>query len=145
MTITVFLNVIGLCLGFLSAVFFAIGALTMTPTIIQKVAATYWDANQHWGDSLAEQRADYIVGALLLFLAFMSQLIGALVPLTVEYSFLFPFGYAFFDIAAAITLILVCCVLLRNKIAKSTKLQVRKIQAAQEAEIAKPGTRITST
>lgn len=138
MTLAVFLNVIGLCLGFVSAIFFAIGALTMTPAKIQKVAATYWDANQHWGDSIADQRADYIVGALLLLLSFFSQLSATLVPSAFEPSLLQPFGCAIAEIVAALTLLLVCSVLLRNAIAKSTKLQVRQmqaeIQAAQEAE-----------
>jgi protein-S-isoprenylcysteine O-methyltransferase Ste14 len=141
MTLAIFLNIIGLCLGFVSAIFFAIGALTMTPAKIQKVAASYWDANQHWGDSIADQRADYIVGALLLLLAFLSQLLATLVHSTFEPSLLQPFGYAIAEIAAALALLFVCSVLLRNAIAKSTKSQVRQIQAAaiaaQEAEIAK--------
>jgi len=141
MTLAVFLNVVGLCLGFVSAIFFAIGALTMTPAKIQKVAATYWDANQHWGDSIADQRADYIVGALLLLMAFFSQLLATLVPSDLEPSLLQPFGCAIAEIAAALVLLLVCSVILRNVIAKSTKSQVRQIQAsaiaAQEAVIAK--------
>ena len=141
MTLAIFLNVIGLCLGFVSAIFFAIGALTMTPAKIQKVAATYWDANQHWGDSIADQRADYIVGALLLLLAFLSQLLATLVPSTFEPSPLQPFGCAIAEIAASLALLLVISVFLRYGIAKSTKSQVRQIQAAviasQEDEIKK--------
>ena len=113
----------------------------MTPAKIQKVAATYWNSNQHWGDSIADQRADYIVGALLLLLAFLSQLLATLVPSTFEPSLLQPFGCAIAEILAVLVLLLVCSILFRNAIAKSTKSQVRKIQAAviaaQEAEIAK--------
>lgn len=138
MVLSAFLNIIGLCVGFISAIFFSIGALTMTPSKIQKVAASYWDTNQHWGDSIADQRADYIVGALLLLLSFFSQLLANLVPPTAEPSLLQPFGCATAEIVAALTLLLVCSVFLRNAIAKSTKSQVRQLQAevmaAQEAE-----------
>jgi hypothetical protein len=141
MTLAAFLNVIGLCIGFMSAIFFAVGALTMTPTKILKVAASYWDANQHWGDSIADQRADYIVGALLLLLSFSSQLLANLVPPTAEPSLLQPFGCATAEIVAALALLLVCSVFFRNAFAKSTKSQVRQLQAevmaAQEAEAVK--------
>lgn len=141
MTLAIFLNILGLFLGFVSAIFFAVGALTMTPAKIQKVAASYWDANQHWGDSIADQRADYIVGALLLLLSFSVQLAANLVPSAFEPSLLQPLGCAIAEIVAALALLLVCSVLLRNGIAKLTKSQVRQIQAAviaaQEAEIAK--------
>ena len=131
MKLAVFLNVIGLFLGFVSAIFFAIGALTMTPAKIQKVAATYWDANQHWGDSIADQRADYIVGALLLLVSFSAQLSATLVPSAFEPSLLQPFGCAIAEIVAFLAFLLVCSVLLRNAIAKSTKQQVRQCQTEE--------------
>ena len=141
MTLSIFLNIFGLCIGFISAIFFAIGALAMTPAKIQRVAATYWDSNQHWGDSIADQRADYIVGALLLLLSFASQLAANLIPSTFEPSLLQLFRCSIAAIAAALALLLMSSVLLRSAIAKSTKSQVRKMQlavlATQEAEIAK--------
>ena len=136
MTFTTFLNILGASVGFMSAVFFSIGAMTMTPEKIFKVAATYWDANQHWGDSIADQRADYIAGALLLLLAFSAQLSANLIPSASEPSLLQPFGCAIAEIVAALALLLVCSVLLRNAISKSTRQRVRQLQteelAAQE-------------
>ena len=136
MTFTTFLNILGASVGFMSAVFFSIGAMTITPEKIFKVAATYWDANQHWGDSIADQRADYIAGALLLLLAFSAQLSANLIPSASEPSLLQPFGCAIAEIVAALALLLVCSVLLRNAISKSTRQRVRQLQteelAAQE-------------
>jgi hypothetical protein len=141
MPLSAFLNIIGLCLGLMSATFYSIGALTMTPTKIQKVAANYWDSNQHWSDCIADQRADYIVGALLLLLSFSSQLWAALIPSTAEPPLLQPVGRAAAEIAAALALLLACSVVLRNAIARSTRSQVRQMQAAiaaeREAEAAK--------
>jgi hypothetical protein len=133
MTLATFLNILGACVGFMSAAFFSIGAMTMTPEKIFKVAAAYWDANQHWGDSIADQRADYIAGGLLLLLAFSAQLSANLVPSTDEPSLLQPFGCAIAEIVSALALLLVCSVLLRNAIAKSTKQKVRQMQAAELA------------
>lgn len=52
MLLSTFLNILGASIGFMSAVFFSIGAMMMTPTKIFTISATYWDSNQHWGDSM---------------------------------------------------------------------------------------------
>ena len=128
MTLSTFLNILGACIGFMSAVFFSVGATIMTPKLIYKISATYWDFNQHWGDSIADQRADYIAGGLLLLLSFSVQLSANLIPSTLSPSLLQPFGCAIAEIVASISLLLVCSFLLRNAIAKSTKRQVHQIQ-----------------
>ena len=128
MTFTTFLNIMGASVGFMAAIFFSIGAMTMTPEKIFKIAAAYWDANQHWGYSIADQRADYIVGALLLLLAFSAQLSANLIPSASEPSLLQPFGCAIAEIVAALALLLVCSVLLRSAISKSTRQKVRQLE-----------------
>ena len=132
MLLSTFLNILGACIGFMSASFFAYGALTMTAEKINIIAATYWDANQHWGDSIAEQRADYIAGALLLLLSFSSQLAANLVPSASAPSLLQPFGCAIAEIVAVVVALLVCSALLRNFVAKST---IRRVRQLQEAEL----------
>ena len=140
MPLSTFLNIFGACVGFMSASFFSVGAMMMTPEKIQKVAASYWDANQHWGDSIADQRADYIVGGLLLLLSFSLQLSASLVPSAAQPSLLQPFGCVIAEIVAALAFLLVCSVLIRHSIAKSTRQSVRQMQtekisaAEQEAK-----------
>ncbi|TRZ92075.1 MAG: hypothetical protein D4R84_13045 [Rhodocyclaceae bacterium] len=136
MLLTTFLNILGACVGFLSAIFFSIGAMIMTPMNIHKIAASYWDANQHWGDCISEQRADYIAGGLLLLLSFLLQLSANLVQPTAEPYLIEPLGCAVAEIATAVSFLLICSLLLRNAVAKNTKQQVRQLQmeelAAQE-------------
>ncbi|MDP2760706.1 MAG: hypothetical protein Q8O64_09955 [Sideroxyarcus sp.] len=129
MPLSTFLNIAASCVGFMASAFFAVGAMTMTPPKIFNISATYWDSNQPWGDSIADQRADYITGGLLLLLSFSLQLSASLVPSTLEPSLLQPFGCAIAEIVAAIALLLVCSVLFRNALAKSTKTQVHQLQA----------------
>lgn len=133
MQLSTFLNILGTSIGFMSAVFFSIGAMMMTPTIIHKISATYWDANQHWGDSIAGQRADYISGGLLLLLAFALQLLACLVPSNSEHSFFQSFGHAIAEIVSILALLLMCSFMLRNAIAKSTRKKVRRLQADERA------------
>ena len=133
MLLSTFLNILGACIGFMSASFFAFGALVMSAEKISAISATYWDANQHWGDSIAEQRADYIAGALLLLLSFASQLAANVVPPTSAPSLLQPFGCAIAEIVSALAFLLVCSVLLRNAIAKSTKQKFHQRQAEELA------------
>ena len=131
MLLSTFLNILGACIGFISALFFAFGALMMTAEKINIIAATYWNANQHWGDSIADQRADYIAGALLLLLSFSSQLAANLVPPTSAPSLLQPFGYAIAEIVAVVATLFVGSVLLRNANAKTTKQKVHQLQEAE--------------
>lgn len=133
MLLTTFLNVLGACIGFMSALFFAFGALVMTAEKINIIAATYWDANQHWGDSIAEQRADYIAGALLLLVSFALQLSANLVPSSIAPSLLQPVGCASAEIVAVIAFLLVLAVLLRNFVARRTKEKVHRLIAADLA------------
>ena len=128
MLLSTFLNILGACIGFMSASFFAFGALVMSAEKISVISATYWDANQHWGDSIAEQRADYIAGALLLLLSFASQLAANLVPPTSAPSLIQPFGCAIAEIAAVVAVLLASAILLRGAVAKTTKQRVRKLQ-----------------
>ena len=65
--------------GVLSAVFFCIGnAFNSTAKIIVQ-SGTYWDFNESLVRSLAAQRAQYVVGGLLLLAAFVLQVLAALV------------------------------------------------------------------
>ena len=134
MLLSTFLNILGACIGFISALFFAFGALMMTAEKINIIAATYWDANRHWGDSIAEQRADYIAGALLLLLSFLLQLLANLVPSGAQPSLLQPFGCAIAEIVAVAAFLLVCSSLLRGSLSKSTISKVLRLQAEAEAK-----------
>lgn len=126
MTLSTFLNILGSCIGFMSAVFFSIGALFASPKDIYETTSMKWDVNQHWADSIAEQRADYIAGGLLLLLSFSLQLSANLVPLAAQPSPLQHFGYDIAEIVAVIAFLLVCSVLFRNANAKTTKEKLRQ-------------------
>ncbi|MBT9613734.1 MAG: hypothetical protein IV108_10775 [Burkholderiales bacterium] len=126
MSASSFLNIVGACIGFFSAAFFAVGTLRLTTTDISDLATTYWDFNKHLGDSIAAQRADYTVGALLLLISFSSQLAASLVPSELQPSLLQPAGCAAATIVALAALFLLCSVLLRWMLARLAKLAVRK-------------------
>ena len=76
MPLSTFLNIFGASIGFLSALFFALGTLRLRTKDIVGIAGTYWDFNQHLADSIASQRAEYIAGALLLLASFSLQFVG---------------------------------------------------------------------
>jgi len=128
MLLSTFINILGACIGFMSASFFAFGALVMSAEKINVIAASYYDANRDWGDSIADQRADYISGALLLLLSFSSQLAANLVPPTSEPSLLQPYGCAIAEIVAVVALLLVLSVWLRLAVARTTKQKVHRLQ-----------------
>jgi len=77
--LTTALSTAAACLGFLAALCFCIGSLTLSASQIRQLAATKYNWNPHIGQSLAGQKAEYVTGALLLAVSFLLQLwaIGA--------------------------------------------------------------------
>lgn len=134
MELSKFLNILGSCIGFMSALFFAIGALFTSPKDIFNTASMRWDINQYWADSIADQRADYITGALLLVLSFSLLLSANLIPATLQPSLLQQPGCVVAEIVAVLAFLLLCSVLFRVSVSKSTKRQVHKLQEEQEAQ-----------
>src|SRR5690606_34836518 len=128
MVLSTFLSIFAASIGFMASGFFAIGAMTMNSTKIFEISSTYWDANRHWGDSIADQRADYIIGGLLLLLSFSLQLSAILVPSNIRPPLFQPVGCAIAAIGACIALILLLALWLRSSIAKSTKRKVHQLQ-----------------
>jgi hypothetical protein len=68
--------------GFVSAVFFCIGNILNSAEKILAQSTPYFDFSEPVASSLAAQRAQYVVGALLLLTAFSLQVAAALVPST---------------------------------------------------------------
>jgi len=70
--------------GFLSAVFFCIGGILNTPEQILTQATPRFDFMEPVAIALAAQRSQYAVGALLLVVSFLLQVLAALAsPTTV--------------------------------------------------------------
>lgn len=132
MTLSIFLSIFGVSIGFLSALFFALGTLRLRAKDIVGIAGTYFDFNQHLADSIASQRAEYIAGALLLLASFALQLAANLVPPTLQPSHFQPFGCALSAIGLALLAISVLSWFLCRSLSEKTKKAVRKeLQPAQ--------------
>ena len=72
------LTIVAASLGFVAAVLFCVGnALNASKEILLQ-ASPFWDFNKHLAHSLTAQRAQYVVGAVLLLFAFIFQLAAAL-------------------------------------------------------------------
>lgn len=135
MSLAQFLTVLGAGVGFLAAAFFAWGVLLSSDRDLYEITSMKWDINQHWADSIAEQRADYKVGALLLLLSFFLQLAANLIPPSAAPLPFQPFGYALAEIVAVVACLLACSLWRRNANANATKELLRKWRAAELAEL----------
>ena len=78
MTEQLALTLVAASVGFLSAVFFCIGSILNTPVKILDQSTPFWDFSKPVASSLAAQRSQYVVGALLLVFAFLVQVAVAL-------------------------------------------------------------------
>lgn len=132
MHIVTFLNILSASIGFLAALFFAAGMIRMNAEDVWHSARMQWDINEHLVSSIASQRAEYIVGALLLLLSFSLQLLANLIPSTAEPSLLQPFGCAIAEIVAVVAFLLVCSFFARGSLSKSTTSKVLRLQAESE-------------
>ena len=139
MLLSTFLSILGASIGAMSAMFFAVGALFSSAKDIYEITSMRWDVNQHWADSIAAQRADYIVGAILLLLSFVSQLAANLVPADAAPLLFQPLGCAIAEIVAALVAVLACSLFLRNANALATRERLRKMRAAEMLRISKIG------
>jgi hypothetical protein len=74
------LNIASIAAGFVAAVCFCIGAITMSPKTIASASATIAGGNPTLMRSLSEQRAQYIVGAAFLVFSFSLQAAVLLFP-----------------------------------------------------------------
>lgn len=68
--------------GFVSAIFFCAGNVSNTSKKILIQATFFWDFSEPVASALAAQRAQYIVGAMLLLIAFALQVVAALASST---------------------------------------------------------------
>ncbi len=72
------ITLIAATVGFVAAVFFCIGNALNTSKSIMRQSVPYWDFSEPVARSLAAQRAQYVIGALLLVVAFLLQVVAAL-------------------------------------------------------------------
>lgn len=82
MTEQLALTFIAASVGFMSAVFFCIGGVFSSAKQITLQSTPFWDFNEHVARALTAQRAQFVVGALLLVVAFLLQVAAALASAT---------------------------------------------------------------
>ena len=78
MTVQLSLTLSAASVGFISAVFFCIGNALNTSNKILLQATPRWDFSEPVARALTAQRAQYVVGALLLVASFLLQVAAAL-------------------------------------------------------------------
>lgn len=59
--------------GFMGSIFFCWGIIFQSVEEASKVAGTYYGRNLHLLESLISQKVDFIIGVILIALAFLSQ------------------------------------------------------------------------
>ena len=124
MTISQFLTVLGSGIGCGTEPFFAWAVLRSSDKYLYEITSMKRDVNQHWADSIAEQRADCKVGALLLLLSFFLQLAADLIPSNATPSLFQPFGDALAEIVVVLAALLACSLWWRNVNASATKVRL---------------------
>ncbi|MNB90335.1 hypothetical protein D3C75_373920 [compost metagenome] len=74
MSAAVLVQLISACIGIIGSLFFAIGIMRQNVEAMARLSGTYWDLNPHMPPALAAQKADYLFGGSLIFIAFLLQL-----------------------------------------------------------------------
>jgi ATP/ADP translocase len=127
-------TIVAATVGFVAAVWFCVGnALNAAENILLQ-ATPFWDFNQHLARALVAQRAQYIVGAALLFVSFAAQLTAALS--SSDRTAALPGLLASWCslLAAVLTSVSVASWLAYKWLSNSTLARVLAIEAARRAE-----------
>ena len=74
MSAAAIVQLVSACIGIIGSIFFAIGVMRQTVEAMARLSGTYWDWNPHMPIALAAQKADYLFGGGLIFVAFVLQL-----------------------------------------------------------------------
>jgi len=65
--------------GIVAALWFCLGSVFMAPKTIAELSRSYWDYHPAHADAIIAQSAQYSIGAPLLVMAFIFQVLGAVV------------------------------------------------------------------
>lgn len=82
MPLQIALTVTAASIGFVSALFFCVGSIFNTPESILLQATPFYDFSEPIALSLSAEKAQYSVGALLLVISFVFQVVAATVSPT---------------------------------------------------------------
>lgn len=74
MALSTVIQIFAACIGVLGALFFAIAIMRQSVSTMADLAGTYFDWNPHFVSALAAQKADYLLGGVLIGLSFVLQL-----------------------------------------------------------------------
>jgi len=75
-----FMQVTALTLTLFASIFLVKSSLILSVKDIANLSSTYFNYNKHLMKSLSEQQSDTRIGSILLFLAFLLQMINLMVP-----------------------------------------------------------------
>lgn len=67
-------------LGLFSGAFFCAGVLHIKDSTIEVIATSFYDSGMVMAEELVKQKSEFIFGAALLFLSFLVQVAGKLLP-----------------------------------------------------------------
>lgn len=88
--------------GFVAAIFLCIGSAMNNAKSIRLQCASFYSFNEYFGRSLVAQRAQYVVGALLLVISFVLQ-IAATLAFSTNLAVLPPGIHTWFSLVLVVT------------------------------------------
>jgi len=80
MVLATIIDVFAATVGLISGVFFSMGVLTVKDSTLQKIAFQMWDKGFVIATELAQQKAQFMAGAVLLAASFLAQMVGKFLP-----------------------------------------------------------------
>lgn len=137
MSFAQFLSILSASFGFVAALFFAWGTARATDRDIYEITSMKWNVNQHWADSIIEQRVSYKVGVLFLLVSFALQLPANLIPSSALPSLSQPLCYALAEIVVGTVCLALGALRFRNEKAKKSIALLRKWRAEELENIGK--------
>lgn len=129
MSYSVALELIAICWGLGSAVFFSVGVLTIRKDSLKIISSSAWRSGEQIAVELAQQKVDFLFGATLLFLSFLLQLVVKLWALPVLGAFTQDYWLGAVLCVAGAFLTILCCIPFQLKRRRIAGNQAREFNA----------------
>lgn len=123
-----FFSLLAVCIGLVGSVFLAKGIIFLRAKAMLRLTSPYsrWGYAPEQIDSLAGQKADALVGAIIIFLAFLTQLV-ALIFVKAGTPFIKTQWVGFLTVFAIISIITIISYNVDKRFRNHTKLEIGKI------------------
>ena len=116
MSAATFLSILAAALALIASLFFCVGTTRLSNETMYLLSGTYYGGNRGLFEAVAQQRADYLCGTVLLPASFLIQVIVLTVPSLTAQSLFSNFGAGVSVLCIIVAVVVLLAILIRRRL-----------------------------